>query len=517
MKNNGFIKGAILLIIFNLIGKVIGAVYRIPLANIVGGVGMGKYQLVFPLYCLILTISTSGIPVAISKLVAEYNSQNRFRDSKRLLGVSILFLTLISLLGSVLVFAFAKPIARMQGNADNYICFYGIAPAILFVGVLSAFRGYFQGNLLMFPTAFSGFVEQLVKLVCGLLFAKRLAVYGVEYAVLGALAGITVSEFCAFLFLLVFYLFFARKRGKAKQEISMYTYRSLVKNLMSISVPITLGGLISPITALVDSLLVVNLLMVVGFTSPMATAMLGIESGVVEPLINLPVVIAISLATALLPNLSGLNAQQQYDKMKNLIEKTYQIALSISVTCAICFVIFGSQILTFLYGRSFSPDELYVATKLLIASSINIIFLSLVQITASTLQSIGYQKYPVRSLLIGCSVKVVFAAALLMVRQVNILGTVISGGICYFLVFMLNYRKVKKLTGAKLSNSFFYVSIQACFVSLFAFFSNMLFKMVFSDVIALFCAGILAGLIFLSTFYVFFFGKKDFEFENETN
>ena len=78
MKNKVFVKGAVVLILCNLIGKVIGAVYRLPLARIVGGVGMGQYQLTFPLYCLILTISTSGMPVAISKLVAEYNSKNRF-------------------------------------------------------------------------------------------------------------------------------------------------------------------------------------------------------------------------------------------------------------------------------------------------------------------------------------------------------------------------------------------------------------------------------------------------------
>lgn len=517
MKKNGFIRGAMILIIFNLIGKVIGAVYRIPLANIIGGVGMGQYQLVFPLYCLILTVSTSGIPVAISKLVAEYNSQKRFKDSKRLLKISILFLTIISAVGMGFIIFFAKFIAKLQGNLDNYLCYYGIAPAILFVGVLSAFRGYFQGNLLMFPTAFSGFVEQIIKMALGLFFAKALIPLGTEYAVLGALAGISLSELAAFLFLALFYLFYSRKH-KYNQDLELYSYRNLTKNLMSISVPITLGGLISPITALIDSLLVVNLLMVIGYSNQAATMMLGVQSGVVEPLLNLPVVIAISLGAVLLPNLSGLHARNEKEKMKKLIERAYQISLSISVSCAICFVIFGNQILSFLYGRSFTPDELEIGVKLLLLGSINIIFLSLVQITASTLQSMGQQKYPVKSLLVGCFVKIALDVALLLLRPVNIMGAVISGAVCYFLVLLLNYKKVKILTGAKLSNSLFYVSIQACFVSLFAFFSNWLFKMVFSDMIALTLGGILVGLIFVATFYVFFMNKqKDFEFENETN
>ena len=126
MKNKGFIKGALILIVFNLVGKVVGAIYRIPLAKILGSMGMGQYQLTFPLYCLILTIATSGIPVAISKLVAEFNSKNRFNDSKKLLWISVLILTIISFVGAVLVVINAKIIAKWQGNVDAFICYYGI-------------------------------------------------------------------------------------------------------------------------------------------------------------------------------------------------------------------------------------------------------------------------------------------------------------------------------------------------------------------------------------------------------
>ena len=155
MKTNNFLRGTLVLIICNLIGKVIGAVYRIPLTNIIGGEGMGQYQLTFPLYCLILTIATSGIPVAISKMVAEFNSKDNFLNSKKLLKISLIFLTLISALSAIFVVFFAKTISIWQGNPDIYICYYAITPAILFVGILSAFRGFFQGNLMMYPTAFS--------------------------------------------------------------------------------------------------------------------------------------------------------------------------------------------------------------------------------------------------------------------------------------------------------------------------------------------------------------------------
>lgn len=508
MKNNSFVKGATILIIFNLLGKVIGAIYRIPLARIIGSVGMGEYQLTFPLYCLILTISTSGIPVAISKLVSGYNSENRFAESKKLLKISVFVLTLISLIGTFIIVFGAKYIAKWQGNIDTYICYYGIAPAILFVGVLSAFRGYFQGNMMMFPTAISGLVEQITKLVAGLYFASRMITYGIEYAVFGALFGISVSEFLAFVFLLVCYLVYSKKHKQnfGKSELS---FKFLTKQLLSLSVPITLGGLISPITAMVDSLLVVNLLMMAGFSNETATMMLGIQSGIVEPLVNIPVIIAVSISAALLPSISKLlKDEDSKEKIRVLIEKAFQISLSISSCCFVCFVIFGKQILTFLYGYNLDFEELAIAVKLLFVAGFNIIFLSLVQVSASALQGLGYQKYPVKTLLVGCVVKIILDVCLILVKPLNILGVVIAGGVCYFLVFMLNYKKIRQITDVRITNIYFYVAIQECFVCLFAFFVNAIMNMMFSETWAMFIGGVVAIMIFFVTYYIFFVYDK---------
>ncbi len=509
MKNKAFVKGTLILILCNLIGKVIGAVYRLPLASIVGSVGMGQYQLTFPLYCLILTISTSGIPVAISKLVAEYNTKKQQYDAKRLLKTSVLFLTIISFIGAVAVVLLAKVISSMQGNPSAYVCYYGIAPAILFVGVLSAFRGYFQGNLMMFPTAISGLVEQFVKLLFGLYFAKKWLVYGVEFAVLGALVGVSISELAAFVFLLVVYLFYAKKH-KLQKPMQMETYKSLSKRLFAMSVPVTLSSLIAPMTTMIDSFLVVNLLMIVGFSSERATMLLGIQSGVVEPLVNIPVIISVSISAAILPAVSSVVAKHNSasdTEVKSLIEKAYQICLSISIACFVCFIIFGKQALTFLYGKSFDNSELLVGTKLLFFGAVNILFLSLVQVTSGILQGINEPKYTVKSLLIGSGVKLVFDVGLLLVPQINIFGAVLSAGACYGVVLLLNYNKIKKLTGATVSNAMFYVSIQSAFVCLFAYIANLLMSMVFSGTISMIVAGLIAVAVFGITYYIFFILK----------
>lgn len=502
MKLKGFVKGAIVLIIFNMIGKIVGAVYRIPLANLLGPVGIGEYQLVFPLYSLLLAISVSGIPVAISRIVAEYNSKGQYGDVKKLLRLAVFYLLIVSVVATGLIVILAKFIAKIQGNPDIYFCYYGIAPAILFVGLLSVFRGYFQGNLNMMPTALSNLIEQVGKLVFGLFFSTKFIEYGLVYGVFGALLGISVSELLALVFLACFYYIYTKKNKKV--FTTLLSKRQISKQLLLTSLPITFGGIAGPITAIIDSLLVVNLLIFTGFSSAHATSLLGIQSGIVDPLLNIPIVIAVAISASLLPNLTKVFVEKNDGEMKSLIEKAFQITLSVAIVCAICFVIFGKQILSFLYNRTLSISELETATKLLFLGGFNLIFLSLVQVSAGILQGMGKQNFTVKTILIGSGLKIIFTLGLVSLRNINIFGAMISGGVSYFVVFMLNYGKIRKETTARISNVFFNVSIQECLVCLFAFFSNMLFQMTFGDNIALFGGGITAIIIFIVTYYVLF-------------
>lgn len=506
MKSKGFVKGAIILIAFNIIGKIVGAIYRIPLANLLGAEGIGKYQLVFPLYSLLLAVSVSGIPIAISKIVAEYNGKDRHGDAKRLLKLSVLYLFIISLVCFVLTLFCSRFIAGLQGNPEIYFCYYGIAPAILFVGILSVFRGYFQGNLKMLPTAISGFVEQVGKLVFGLFFVTKFLPKGVNFAVFGALLGISVSELLALFFMAVYYLFYAKKHKI--NSVAVLSKRNISKQLFLTVLPITLGGLASPITSIIDSLLVVNLLIFTGFESGVATSLLGLQSGIVDPLINIPIVIAISISSSLLPNLAKEKAKGADAEVKDLIEKAFQITLSVSLAFSICFVIFGKQILTFLYGRTLLQSQIDTSVKLLFLGGFNLIFLSLVQISTGVLQGLGKQNFAVKSLLLGSGVKIVLTITLVSFKVVNILGAMISGGVSYFVVFLINYGKIKKETTARISNVLMRVSVQECLVCLFAFFVNALFEMVFGEKIALFVGGVTAVAIFAISYYALFLIEK---------
>lgn len=509
MKDNKFIRGTLILIICNLIGKVLGAIYRIPLASIIGGEGMGQYQLIFPLYCLVLTISTSGIPVAISKIVSQFNSNGEYKSSKKLLKISLILLTIISIAFAGVIVIFAKNIATWQGNFNIYFCYYAIAPAILFVGILSALRGYFQGNLKMHPTAISGLIEQVIKLVAGLFLARQFIGFGTEYAVFGAILGISISEFVACLYLVISYFVF-NKRNKQNNSFELISNKQLSRKLIGVALPITFSGLIAPLTAMIDSFLVINLLIMTGFSNSDATVLLGLQSGIVEPLVNIPVIISVSISTALLPTLSAANIKRNQAETKSLIFKAFEISLSIAASCFVCFIIFGRQILTFLYGFSLTSSELMVAVKLLFLGGINIIFLSLVQVSSGVLQGLDKQKYPVFSLLIGCIVKIALDVALIMIPQINIFGSVVSAGACYVIVFILNWKKVKQISGVKLARATGNIMVQQFFVCGFAYFLNKLFFPLFGSTISLFVAGIITGIIFLITFYILFLNKKTY-------
>lgn len=506
MKTSGFVKGAIVLVAFNLIGKVLGAIYRIPLANLLGSVGIGEYQLIFPLYSLMLAISVSGIPVAISRMVSEFNSKGQFGDVKKLIKLSILYLSLIAVACSVFVVFGARLISRIQGNSEIYLCYYGIAPAILFVALLSVFRGYFQGQLNMFPTALSGLIEQVGRLVFGLFFAKNLLGYGLIYGVLGAVVGISVSELIALMFLLVYYIFYSRKQ--TKKTYSALTQREISKQLFQTALPITIGGLAGPITSIIDSLLVVNLLIFSGYSSSYSISLLGLQSGIVEPLINIPIVIAVSISSAILPNLTNVYVKKEKNEVKKLIEKAFKITLNVSIACAICYVIFGRQILEFLYSKTLSKEEFVTSAKLLFLGGINLIFLSLVYVSASILQGMGRQKHAAKSILIGSAIKIVLTIAFVCVKEINILGAMISGGISYAFVFFMNYKQIKAEIDIKIKDLIFGLAIQEGFVCLFAYFSNQLVSVFFGSTIALFAGGMVAVLVFAVSNYVFYLIEK---------
>ena len=308
MSKKSFIKGATILAVAGLAAKFIGAMFRIPMTNLIGSVGMSYYQMAYPIYSFLLIISTAGVPTAISKLVAENIALRNYSTAHKVFRLSIRLMLVIGLTTFLVFSAGSKLIARMVGSAKAYYSILAIAPSLVFVTLISAFRGYFQGMQDMTPTAASQIVEQAGKLVLGLWLASRYIPRGPEYGAAAAVVGVTLSEGAALVLLMGMY---QGKRKKILESIRQTpkvrhseSYQSLLTRLIRIAFPITIGASIMPLMNMADAMIVVNRLKQVGFQVEKAQSLYGLLTGCANPLINFPAVLTVSLAMSLVPAIS---------------------------------------------------------------------------------------------------------------------------------------------------------------------------------------------------------------------
>jgi len=500
MKKKSFMLSVLILAVGGLIAKIIGAVYRIPLTYVLGAEGLGLYQLVFPLYSLLIILSSSGVPTAIAKMVSERAAKGKVREINQILGVSLVVLSVFGLIGSLLIFFGADAFAGLQGNASSGLGFRAIAPAVFLVAVLSSFRGYFQGLSQMGHTAVSQILEQVAKLVLGLIFAYMFVGNGLMYGAFGAVLGVTISEVVAVIYMVFAWLFSRKKlaeklalaqaqeRGNyedehaftnsakskeakscgnsAETEASQHlqnllsppvetcaSKKTLTKELVKTALPITFASIIIPLTFLVDSLLVVNLLKSIGYSTEQATILYGLHSGVVNSVINMPVVITLSIATALVPAICFQVSSGKKD-VSVTAAKAIRVALLLALPCMLGLMLLSPNILEFLYDASLrvgTIDEPSVAALILRTGSFSVLFLAMLQVFTSILQSLNLARIPVYSLLVASVVKIGLSVALIMVPSLNILGATIANIACFFVAALINFIFLKKRLDVRLS------------------------------------------------------------------
>lgn len=440
MKKNNIMIGTLVLVAGSVFAKVFSAVYRILLTRILGGEGIGLYQLVFPFYSLCVVFATAGLPMAISKVISK-NKGKEFAVFKK----SLLFTTLISLTLTFLLIVLSHGLATLQGQGEISICYLILAPTIIIVSVSSALRGYFQGKHNFVPSAVANIVEQFVKMCVGLILSLSLIGLGVLYAVIGAMVGIVVSEVLS----LVILLLYMKKTPKSQLGKPKISLKDLVKDIM----PITLTNIILPIATFIDSVLVVNLLMF-NFTNKISVFLYGLESGVVSSLVSLPTIFSFAIASVILPNLTVLNNKFN---QANKVEMAIKSVLMITVPCVVCFTLIPNRLIEVLYQNKLSAygiDGINVASRLLSLSGFGVVFLALNQVFSSCLQALDERYATIRNLSIAVVVKLVVEVLFLPSRYLNIYALAISNSVCYVTVMALNYVEIKQIFSIKISYMF---------------------------------------------------------------
>ncbi len=426
-QKQSFIKGAIIISLGGVISKILGAFYRVPLTNFLGGEGMGIYQMVYPLYCILLTVSASGIPTGIARLISS-GSKGAERQAFRLYGT-------IGVIGTLLMYLLSAPLASVQTEPAIRLCCVMLCPSVFFVSVLSVVRGYFQGRGNMYPTAITEVSEQLIKVAlgCALAYVFR---SDLELAVASTLFAVTVSEVVSTIIALFWYY---KKRGRQplfKERAAPYS--AIVKY----TVPLTLTAIAMPASQLVESIVAVRLLK--GVTDN-ATALYGIFSGCAVTIINLPVSVTYGLAAASVPQISPLAERGEMNAARDKAFKSILITFAISLPAAVALFVFAPFAVKLIFS-SLQAGEKELLVEMVRIMAVNAVTLSLVQTSSACLTSLGK---PVKSTVTQWTtaiMRVAITAALIKFTSLSISGAAISANCSYLVAALINFWYIIRVT-----------------------------------------------------------------------
>lgn len=441
--NNQFLKGTLILTISSIVVKVIGSLNWIILSRVLGGEGIGLYQMGFPMYLMAITVSSAGIPVAISIMTAEKLARKDYRGAKKIFNVSLRLLLISGLVFSTALYLGAGWLVDSNIIRDSraYYSIVALSPAVFFVTFLSSFRGYLQGWQIMMPTAVSEIVEQLLRVITMLIFADLLMPYGLAYAAGGASMGAGVGAFCALLVLIWFYARLKKKlqREFAAQDDSIPEERSghIIKRLLKLALPVSLSSLMLPIGANLDLLIVPQRLEAAGFDVREATEFFGYLTGMAVPLVNLAAIFTAAMTTSLVPSISESRVLQDFAAIRDKIRIAFRVALIVSMPCTVGLFFLAEQVAALIYN---APG----AAGAIKTMSVGILFLGLHQISTGILQGLGKTAIPVMNMILAGLVKVVMSWQLTALPFLGVRGaamaTVADFGVAAIVNMILIYR-----------------------------------------------------------------------------
>ncbi len=433
-QRQGFLEGALILMFANVIIKLIGAIFKIPLKNLIGGDGMGIYNTAYTPYAFFLTIATMGIPVAISRMVAEANALGRNREIRQIFRVSLTVCAVVGAALSVLMFALARPFVESIPNTRALYSVMLFAPALFFGAVVSAYRGYYQGMSNMVPTALSQIVESVTRLLFGYAFAL-IAVklgYGVEIAAAAAILGVTLSTAVGLLYMLIREAF----TGTIRQLPSGGQERrgAIARELGHIAVPITIASGVTSLTNFIDMFVIQNRLQIIGYTEEGASALYGVYETMCVSLMNLPQTLIAAVTISLIPMIAASIAQNNPERTRRTVDSSLRLVSLLAFPCAVGLFVLTEPILSLLFSA-----DVAAAAPLLRTLSLGTVFISFVSITNAILQAMGKERVSLYSMLIGAIVKLAVNYVLIGMPSVGITGAPIGTVLCYAVVMVINF------------------------------------------------------------------------------
>jgi stage V sporulation protein B len=440
--SKNFLKGTLILTISSIVVKVIGALNWVILSRIMGGEGIGLYQMGFPIYLMAITVSSAGIPVAISIVTAEKVAQEDYGGARRVFHVSLRMLLVTGIFFSMVLFFGAGWLVKLLPDPRAYYSIIALAPAVFFVTFLSSFRGYFQGWQIMTPTACSEVTEQLVRVITMIAFSYLLMPYGLTYAAAGASMGAGAGAFCGLLVLLGFYWRLKKKffpDGANTEPKVKESAVSIMKRLILLALPVSMSSLMLPVVSNLDMMIVPKRLLVAGYTVPEATTLFGYLSGMAVPLINMSTILTAALSISLVPAISESRTLGDHAGIRSKVSTAFTVASVITIPCSVGLHLLGGRVAALIYN---APN----AGPAIETMSWAIFLLGLHQVSTGILQGLGKTRIPVINMIIAAAIKVFLNWNLTAMPSLGIRGSSMATVADIGVAAILNLFFIKKYT-----------------------------------------------------------------------
>lgn len=456
-KKESFMQGVLALMISQVLIKLLGLVYKLYITNKEGFGDQGNaiYNAGFSIYALLLTISSIGVPSAISKIVSERLSIGDTKGAHKVFKIALATFAIIGLVGTGILFFGAHYIANLWLlMPEAEMTLVALSPSIFFVSIISVIRGYFNGRETLKATANSQTVEQLFKTVATILIVEFVGiVWGANTKIMAAGANLatTVATFAGLAYL---YLFYRIRRKEIAEEIQMSgTFEeksafSIVKEVLSISFPVSLSSILTMCNRNIDSVTVMRGLEKIT-TSENALAQYGILSGKVDTLTTLPLSFNIAFATALVPAISAAKAKGDMKTGEKRTSFSLLATMLIGLPCMVGMIIFAQQILNLLFPNANQ------GAFILQVSSLAIIFTVLEQTISGALQGLGKYLVPALALTVGVIAKFILNIVLVPIAGIEVAGAAFATAVCHMIAFGIEFYVLKKNMNLKLPFSKF--------------------------------------------------------------
>ena len=459
IKKESFMQGVLALMFSQVFIKLLGYAYRCYLTNKEGFADAGNaiYSAGYNIYALLLTVSSIGVPNAVSKLISERLTLGDVKGAHRIFKIALATFSVIGLMGSLFLFFGANTLAKMMRMPDAEMVLVVLSPALFFVAVCSVFRGFFNGQAKIKVTANSQSLEQVFKTVFTIVIVELVFVFSggnTPIMAAGATVATTLSTMMSFFYLYTYYKL--RRKEKMinrpisrESSIAKKSVMQIVKAILFVSIPMSLSAILTTLNKNIDSFTVMNLLQ--NFLPyKEAEFQYGILSGKVELLTSLPLAFNVAFATALVPSITASKTNGEIEKGIKRIKFSLLTTIVIVLPCVVGMVVFADPILKLLFPRASSGA--FIMQVCVLAT----IFTAMEQTINGALQGLGKIFVPAIALTIGVTLKLILNLILVPIpTEVFPLGGVVGAAfatdVCHFTAFWIVFTVLKRTIKMKTS------------------------------------------------------------------